>query len=144
MATPDAVEPEEPPGPRLLPTRAEREAAVAAPGVPWKDWFYFSFLKVWIALGFLILDGLIAGEFAELRSAGGLVLGLAIAVYLEFLAYRFLWTRPGPEEERSTHYHPTWFRPVRLGRWTPEAFHPEEFARHLPSTVAGPDPTEFL
>ncbi|MCI4325304.1 MAG: hypothetical protein L3K00_05435 [Thermoplasmata archaeon] len=139
-----APEPEEAPGPRLRPTKAEREAAVAHPGLPWREWFYFSFLKVWIGLGFLILDALIAAEFAELRNLLGLVLGLVVAVYLEFLAYRLLWTRPGPEEERSTPYQPTWYRPVRFGRWTPEAWHPEQYRRHLPSTTGGPDPHEFL
>jgi hypothetical protein len=135
---------EEGPGPRLRPTPADRSAAVADPGVPWKDWFYFSFLKVWIGLGFLIVDAMVAGFFAEQRQYVGLVLGTAAAFYLEFLAYRFLWTRPGPEEERSTPYRPSWYRPVRFGRWTPEAWHPEAFARHVPTTTGGPDPHEFL
>jgi hypothetical protein len=143
MAAPDP-DAEEPSRRRLLPTKAEREAMAALPGLPWREWFYFSFLKVWIGLGFLIVDALIAGEFAEMRDFLGLILGLVVAVYLEFLVYRVLWTRPGPEEERFTPYRPTWYRPVRFGRWTPEAWHPEHFARHLPSTASGPDPHEFL
>jgi hypothetical protein len=140
MAAPDP----EPPGPRLRPTEAERRAAQADPGVPWREWFYFSFLKVWIALAFLIADGLVIGFFVEARSIPGLIGGTAIALYLEFLAFQILWRRPGPDEERFTPYRPSFYRPVRHGRWTPEAWHPEQFARHLPSTVAGPDPNEFL
>lgn len=135
---------EERPGPRLQPNAAERKAAQADPGVPWKDWFYFSFLKVWVGLGFLIVDAMIAGFFAEQRQFAALVGATAVALYLEFLAYRVLWTRPHPDEERSTPYKPSWYRPVRFGRWTPEAFHPEAFARHVPATAGGPDPHEFL
>jgi hypothetical protein len=142
MATPEFDE--ESPGPRLRPNKAERERAVADPGPPWKEWFYFSFLKVWIGLGFLIVDAMVAGAFAEVRQYVGLVVARAAVVYLEFLAYRYLWTRPGPEEERFTPYRPSWHRPVRFGRWTPEAWHPEVFARHLPPGGTGPDPNEFL
>jgi hypothetical protein len=134
----------EPPGPRFRPNEAERRAATADPGVPWREWFYFSFLKVWLGLAFLIADALIAGFFAEAHSVVGLVVGLILAVYLEFLAYQVLWSRPGPEEERFTPYRPTFYRPVRFGRWTPEAWHPEQFTRHLPGTGAGPDPNEFF
>jgi hypothetical protein len=138
-----AVDPE-PPGPRFRPTEAERRAANADPGVPWREWFYFSFLKVWIALGFLVFDALIAGFFAEARNLPGLVVGVGVALYLEFLAYQVLWKRPGADEERFTPYRPTVVRPVRYGRWTPEAWHPERFTRHLPSAGSGPDPNEFL
>jgi hypothetical protein len=124
-------------------TEEERLAAIADPGVPWRDWFFFSFLKPWLALGYLIVDGLIAGAAAEAHSVVGLVIGLAIAVYLEFLGYRLLWTRPDVAEERTTPFRRTWYRPVRVGRWTPEAWYPEQY-RVRAAESTGPDPTDFL
>jgi hypothetical protein len=142
MAAPDPED--QPTGPRRRPTEAERRAADADPGVPWREWFYFSFLKVWTALGFLVVDALLVGFFAEAHSVPGVLVGAAVALYLEFLAYQVLWRRPAADEERSTPYRPSFYRPVRYGRWTPEAWHPEAFARHLPGAGAGPDPNEFL
>jgi hypothetical protein len=130
--------------PRLLPTEEEKRRAVDEPGVPWKDWFYFSFLKVWVSLGFLILDAMVAAAWSEARNWIGLVASLVVVVYLEFLAFRFLWTRPATTEERFTEFKANWLRPVRRGRWTPEAWYPERFATHQASGRSGPDPNEFL
>jgi hypothetical protein len=124
-------------------TEDERKAAIADPGVPWRDWFYFSFLKPWVAVGFLTVDALIAGAAAEAHSALGGGLGLVAAVYLEFLAYRVLWTRPDVAEERTTPFQRSWYRPVRIGRWTPEAWYPERYRIRV-ARATGPDPTDFL
>ncbi|MCI4357275.1 MAG: hypothetical protein L3K18_09115 [Thermoplasmata archaeon] len=128
---------------RLRPNPEERHKAIEDPGVPWRDWFYFSFVKAWLALGFLVIDALIAGAWAESHNYVGLALSEAVAVYLEFLAFRYLWTRPGPEEERHGPFSPSWHRPVRVGRWTPEAWYPERFRVQKPGQ-SGPDPHEFL
>lgn len=128
---------------RPRPTEEERLQALEDPGVPWRDWFYFSFLKVWVCLGFLILDGLVAGAFAESRNFVGLFVALLIAVYLEFVLFQYLWIRPGPDDLRASTFAPSWYRPARVGRWTPETFYPERFRMAKPSET-GPDPNEFL
>ena len=67
------------------------------------------------------------------------------AIYLELLLYRFLWYRPDPEEGyRATAFRPTWLRPVRYGRWTPEAFRAREGKDPFGDVAVGPDPREFL
>jgi threonine/homoserine/homoserine lactone efflux protein len=125
------------------PTEEEKKAAIEEPGVPWRDWFFFSFLKPWVAIGYLTVDAFIVGAAAEAHSLVGIALGLAAATYLEFLGYRVLWTRPSPTEDRSTPFHPSWHRPVRVGRWTPEAWYPERYRiRVIEGT--GPDPADFL
>ena len=129
---------------RLLgppPTAAERAKALADPGLSWREWFYFSFAKTWIGLGFLIADSILIAGWSEARNWAALVLTLVPALYAEFLAFRVLWTRPGVEEERTTDFRPSWYRPVRVGRWTPEAWHPELDRGLRP---VGPDPNEFL
>jgi len=128
---------------RRPPTDDEKKAAIQDPGVPWKDWFYFSFLKPWIGLGMLTVDAFVVGAAVEARSALGLAVGLAIALYLEFLLYRVLWTRPEPTEGPSTPFHPSWHRPVRIGRWTPEAWYPDRYRMRAPGST-GPDAAEFL
>ncbi|HEV8049783.1 MAG TPA: hypothetical protein VGP88_04230 [Thermoplasmata archaeon] len=128
---------------RPPPTDDEKKAAIEDPGVPWKDWFFFSFLKPWLGLGMLTVDAFVAGAAIEAHSAAALAGGLAVAVYLEFLVYRALWTRPGASESRSEPFRPSWYRPVRVGRWTPEAWYPERFRIRAPGAT-GPDPADFL
>ncbi len=111
-------------GPFGLPKLAgdERSEALAEPGASWRDWFYWSFLKVWIGgLGFFILDVWVAASWLSPLDVPALVLSLAGALYLEVLAFRWLWYRPDPERERATApFRPTWLRLRRYGRWTPE------------------------
>jgi hypothetical protein len=128
---------------RPPPTPEERQAAIDDPGIPWRDWFYFSFLKPWVGLGFLTVDAFVAGSAAEAHSLPGLAVGIAVALYLEFLLYRALWVRPSPTEDRSVPFRASWYRPVRVGRWTPEAWYPERY-RIRAAEATGPDPADFL
>lgn len=121
----------------------ERAEAAADPGPSWREWLYFEFLKVWIVLGFLIVDSWIAASWLGPLNAPGLTGSLALALYLEFLAYRYLWYRPDIERfERD--FRPTWLRPVRVGRWTPEAWRLRAGQDPYPGVQSGPDPRDFL
>jgi hypothetical protein len=128
---------------RLRPTAEERRQAIEDPGEPWHDWFYSTFLKVWIALGFLIVDGWIAGADLATRSYVALGLELAGALYVEYVAFRYFWSRPSEDESLSRPFHRTWYRPFRFGRWTPYTWYPERFRGPTPGRT-GPDPNEFL
>jgi hypothetical protein len=125
--------------------KLEKELALREPGPSWREWFYFTAVKPWLVVGFLIADAWIATGWVEAGSYLGLSVSLAVAVYLEFMLYRYLWYRPDPEEARPrTAFRPTWSRPVRYGRWTPEA---ERLRAGLPLEAPaepGPDIREFL
>lgn len=131
--------------PELTP-EAKRQA-LDDPGPSWRQWFYRSFLKAYVILGFVILDSWVAGSWAEPSvNLVGLVPSLAFAVYLEVLLYRYLWERPSPEEaaDRRRPFRPTWLRPRLFGIWTPEAERAQAGLDPVPGAAAGPDPSEFL
>ncbi|HKV90489.1 MAG TPA: hypothetical protein VJQ43_04735 [Thermoplasmata archaeon] len=128
---------------QLRPTEEERRRALEDPGVSWREWFYFTFLKTWLGLGFLVADALLASAWAESRNYLGLAVSLAAVVYLEFLAFRYLWTRPGGSEQRKSSFARSWHRPVWAGRWTPESWYPERYRAPQPG-ASGPDPNDFL
>jgi hypothetical protein len=124
----------------------EKELALREPGPSWREWALFTGLKPWLGVGFLIADAWIVAAWLEAGSYLGLSVSLAVAVYLEFLLYRYLWYRPDPADAgRRASFRPTWSRPVRYGRWTPEA---ERMRAGLPlegpSAEPGPDLREFL
>ena len=122
-----------------------REQAVAEPGASWREFLYFELAKVWIVLGLFIVDSWILVYWTQPLNVGALLLSLAGAFYLEFLLYRVLWYRPNPEEGYLARvFKPTWFRPVRFGRWTPEAWRAREGRSPYDDVVVGPDPREFL
>ncbi len=122
----------------------EREAALANPGPSWREWFFFSFAKVWSVLAFFILDSFLVAAFTVPFVPWILFPGLGLALYAEFLLYQYLWYHPTPELYRRE-FRPAWHRPFRLGRWTPEA---ERGRAGLPAFGPGeepfPDPREFL
>lgn len=100
---------------------AKREA-LENPGPSWREWFLFSGAKTWVLLGFLIVDSWILESWYAPFNPAGMILSLVAAVYLEFLAYRYLWYRWDPESSGSGHpFRPTLLRPREVGRWTPEA-----------------------
>ena len=121
----------------------ERRTALEDPGPSWKEWFYHSALKAYVALGFLIGDAWLATAFFSPFDPAALGASLLAAVYLEFLAYRYLWYRPDPDVERlHGRFQRTWLRPTQFGRWTPEG---ERLRAGLtPFPDAGPDPRDFL
>ena len=122
--------------------RAKKEA-LEAPGPGWKEWFLFHGAKTWVGLGFFIVDAWIIAYFFAPFDALGMGLGLAAAVYLELLGYRFLWYKFDPEAPRQIgKFHPTWLQPREVGLWTPEAALARE--GKLPSGSSGPRREEFL
>lgn len=132
------------------PTEEERKAAIAHPGPTWTEYFFRSFLPTWTALGFLIVDSIIAGYWLETRVYWPMVPSLAVALYLEYLAYQVLWHHPqaGPSaSNRPEGGLRRLVHPVTFGRWT----EPGERVRRGLSPYSGeavdkngPDPAEFF
>jgi hypothetical protein len=130
------------------PTPAERQQAIEEPGVSWGEWFYASFLKVWIPLGFLIVDAWIAGAWLEFGNEYGILATLPPALYLEYVAFEYLWAKPSGDPSRSVRdaFHRSFRSPFQYGRWTPAG---RRVRAGLPpmeggSERSGPDPAEFF
>ncbi len=121
-----------------------RKAAVETPGPTWGEYFRGSFSKAYLALGFFIADILII--LSGLQPPDVLVVpAFVLAVYLEFLTWRYLWYRPDPDKEsRMGTFEPTIWRPVRFGRWTPEGDRARAGIDPFGNERVGPDPDEFL
>jgi hypothetical protein len=140
------LELEEPAAPEPSPSVAqteeeEKRRALRIPGPTWKEWFYFTALKWWLGLFFLIIDSWVVVAFLEAGSVLGLVAATAAAVYLEYLLYVYLWRRP--ELERSRARARRW-PPVEVGRWTPEAFAARAAGTRPTAGSETADPREFL
>jgi hypothetical protein len=130
------VEPQEP---------EERARAIAEPGASWREFLFFELAKVWIVLGLFVLDSWIIIYWTQPLNVAALFLSLAAAIYLDFLLYRVLWYRPDPEESYlKREFRPTLIRPVRWGRWTPEAWRARDGRDPYGDAIVGPDPREFL
>lgn len=120
-----------------------KKKALADPGPDWREWFLYSGSKVWIALGFFVGDIWIFLSWINPFNGVALGLSLAAAMYLEFLAYRFLWYRRDPEAPGiGGPFRPTWLRPREFGRWTPEGALAKRGLR--PGEAGGPRREEFL
>ncbi len=122
----------------------EKEAARRAPDIPWATWWFRSGSKWYVGLGFLILDVWLFASVLPWIGLGLAIVTTAVALYAEFLLYRYLYFLPGDDDEpRRGPFRPTWTRPVEYGRWTAEGA-----AVRAGGTVvtpeAGPDPKEFL
>jgi hypothetical protein len=127
------------------PDPATREKAIEAPGASWREFFFFELAKVWIMLGLFVVDSLILVYWTDPFNPLALLASLFLAFYAELLLYRILWYRPNPEEGYlAREFRPTWIRPVRYGRWTPEAWRAKEGRDPFEDVVVGPDPREFL
>lgn len=100
----------------------EKEVALENPGPGWSEWFLYSGAKAWVVLGFFVVNVWLFESWVAPLNAVGLGLSLAAAVYLEFLAYRYLWYRIDLEAPRRQQpFRRTFLRPREVGRWTPEA-----------------------
>ena len=123
---------------------AQKKAALADPGTPWKEWALRSALKWYLGLGFLIVDAWIVVFWLSVDVDWAMVPSLAAALYLEYLLGEILWYRPSDRGRRAgRHGRPSrWLHPVPYGRWTLEA----ELARQgsTPRRSDAPDPSEFL
>jgi hypothetical protein len=122
-----------------------RQAALADPGPTWKEWFYHEFTRAWMVLGFFVLDSWIVASLLRPPGLYALAPALVGALYLEILAYRYLWTRLPAERAGSSGqpFRRTWLTPVPWGRWTPEAERVRAGLDPYPGRT-GPDPREFL
>ncbi len=99
-----------------------RDQALQDPGPTWAEWLVGSFAKVWLALGYFVVDTWICLTWATPFNPTGLALSLAAALYLEFLLWRYFWYAPDREEDlRTLPFHPSWSRLTRFGRWTPQS-----------------------
>jgi len=122
-----------------------RKAAAEAPGPGWREWFYFEFLKVWVCLGLFILDSFVAVVWLQPFNGLGLLATIPPLAYADFLVYQYFWHRPHPEkEDRARQFAPSWHRPVRFGRWTPEMWRVRAGNDPFGGASVGPDPREFL
>lgn len=73
----------------------ERRRALEDPGVSWKDWLSSSFAKTYLGLAFFIADGLlIASWFGPPANYPAMIGTTALALYLEYLAWQYLWYLP--------------------------------------------------
>lgn len=112
----------------------EKRRALEDPGPTWREWFFHSAAKVWIGLGFLVVDAWLLVACLDVGVWQAAVPVLAAALYIEFLVYRYLWY--SPNEFRPSHrFHRTWYRPVAYGRWTLEA----EYVRAHPGAAVADD-----
>lgn len=128
---------------RLDRVAEEKRRALAEPGPSWREWWFHDASKWYLLLVLLIGDLWLVTLGVE---SGGLLYALVALVgllYVEFLLYRYLWYRPRAEEGRPRGaFRRTWLRPVRYGRWTPEA----DLVRaggQLAPEEEGPDLREF-
>lgn len=124
--------------------QAEKRRALAHPGKGWKEWFYHDAAKLWFGMVFLILDCWLVVFWFQPFDGIGLLVSLAIAVYLEFLVYQYFWHRPSDDAGgRSARFRRNWWSPFEYGRWTPEADRARAGQPAL-GPEGTPDPTEFL
>jgi hypothetical protein len=124
-----------------------RKQALAEPGPSWREYFYYSFAKVWTVLAFFIIDSFDVVTFAVPFNPAAIVGTLILVVYAEFLLYEYLWHRPSePVRGRLRQpFHATWYRPFPYGRWTEEAdLIREGRATRQDIVDSAPDPEEFL
>lgn len=124
------------------PTAQQRKEALEAAGPTWREYFFRSFLKVWIGLALFIVDIWIIVTWIQPLNLALMLATLAVAIYLEFLLYQYLWRRASLSDDPQK-FRPSVFRPVLYGRWTIEA----DLARAGKLAVEprkGPDPKEFL
>jgi len=119
----------------------QKQRALADPGPSWKDWLYFSHLKWWMGLLFLVVDAWIVVTFLVVQSWLLLAASTAVAVYLEILIWGYLWHRPDPE--RPSYDRRFRGLPYQVGRWTPEGAQLRATGK-LTVGEKSPDPREFL
>ncbi|MGI0139999.1 MAG: hypothetical protein ACREBT_02455 [Thermoplasmata archaeon] len=122
----------------------EKRRALAEKGPSWRDWLFFEAFKWWMVIAYLAVDGWIVTGWLESGSYWAIAPSIAAAIYVEFLMFQFLWHRADLEETYRHGREPfraSWFRPVEIGRWTPEA----ALRRRSPHRpVESIDPDEFL
>jgi len=124
----------------------EKQEAITNPGPGWKEWFLFSGAKTWVVLGFFVIDSWVFAYWFSPFNPAGMGLSLAAAVYLEFLAYCYLWERANPERAaRPTKpFRPNFRRLREVGRWTPEGVRAKQQGTTPEQTTGGPRREEFL
>jgi len=122
----------------------EKQLARDAPDIPWRAWWFQSGSKWYVGLGFLVVDVWLLDLAYDANVLALGLGGLVVALYAEWLLYRYLYYVPDPElDDPSKPFRPSWIRPVEFGRWTEQGA-----AIRAGGIVAppeqGPDPKEFL
>jgi hypothetical protein len=135
----------------------ERQRAVEDPGPSWGEWVSSSFAKTYLGLGFFIADAiLVASWFGPPADYPAMFGTTALALYLEYLAWQYLWYQPKASAgERPVRQRPDAsdagqrgasalaraVHPFARGRWSPAA---ERRQEGVPPTPEGLDPREFV
>jgi hypothetical protein len=121
-----------------------RAHAISEPGPSWAEWARGPLAKTYLALGYFVADILLV--VTGLNPVDPIVFaGLLLALYLEYLLWQYLWYRPNfDRESRSGTFQPTFLRPARFGRWTPEGDRARAGVDPFGNEIVGPDPDEFL
>jgi hypothetical protein len=118
----------------------EKRLALLDPGPTWHEWFFHSAAKWWIGLAFLVVDAWLIVACLDIGLYLLTIPVLVVALYIEFLVYRYLWYSPDTTRSGGR-FRRSWVRPVPFGRWTSEAEHART---HPTSSDGGPEPNEFL
>ena len=129
--------------------RQDQLRALKDPGPSWREWFYFDAMKWWLGLGFLIVNswifvGWVTSVGFTTAGDAGIVASLIGALYLEVLAYRYLWRRPPEHDGGSGPFRPSWKALREWGRWTPEEEAFRAGKRPRAPADGSPNPHEFL
>lgn len=134
---------------RLEAVREEKKRALADPGLPWGEWFYYRASKWYVILVYLIV---LAWEISLVTAPTDTPVYIVVpivgaTIYGQYLLYLYLWYRP-KVSPRSRAHRPNavrrwWIRPVPYGRWTPEAAEARA-GRAVVVPDGGPDPREFM
>lgn len=129
----------------------DKRKALLEPGPNWKQWFFYQGMKWWLPVLFLIVDSWIAASWIGNDSFAaanvlGMVVSLVLAVYLEGLAYLYLWREPSDQEAATGgRFRPGWRGLREYGRWTPEGERRRRWAASSPPSEPGaPEPRDFL
>jgi hypothetical protein len=135
----------------LLPERVtgeERKRALEEPGPSWKEWAYATGLKPYVALGLLVLDGLLLASIEEapqLWVRWSALVALPFLIYANYYLYAYLWASP-PEtpELRKARAKPSVRHPFYVGRWHPRRAKALEEQKAFLDHGAQVAPEEFL
>jgi hypothetical protein len=145
----------------------EKERALHDPGPPWRVWLSTSFAKTYLGLGYLIADGIVLSSWlGPPPNWAGMSGSIALALYLEYLLWQYLWYLPrsygdsptaAGDRRMAVPQRPDlsvregsiwgtrarrWLHPFPYGQWTEAA---ERRRKGLaPVPTEGPDPREFL
>jgi hypothetical protein len=119
----------------------EKRRALADPGPSWREWWFYSASKWYLAVALFVLDAWLFGAALEASLFAVGLLAMVPTFYAEFVLWQYLYSRT--PVGAPTRFRPTWSRPVRFGRWTAEG-HAIRHGGMVIDENGGPDPRDFL